>query len=266
LAVARRRKGDRAMKSRQCASRTATSFLIARSLGEPISSRNSLSVVTTCLNMRPPLLSRRLRASSAGVRRPAASSDEPVLQIARAGLRWALRRRPEATAARRLHQEHVAGPHEDPDLLGLEHTGPTAAREEPVPVRKPILTPEEAIGRVTHAIPRGVRDRRLLDVHAEPEHGAHPAPIHAVPARVGAKLVVLERERKARLGDFHAPELDPARRLPFARGLPTVALGAGTATRARVEHVPDQRAPGARVHALDRDAQAPAPARDGARG
>src|SRR5207244_13478426 len=90
--------------------------------------------------------------------------------------------------------------------------------------------------------------------------------MHAVPARVGAKLVVLERERKARLGDFHAPELDPARRLPLARGLPTVALGAGTATRARVEHVPDERAPGARVHALDRDAEAPAPARDGARG
>src|SRR2546430_14402974 len=53
----------------------------------------------------PLISSRRLRASSAGVRRPAASSDEPVLQIARAGLRWALRRRPEATAARRLQME-----------------------------------------------------------------------------------------------------------------------------------------------------------------
>src|SRR5213596_205560 len=251
LAVASRRNGDRAMKARQCSSRTATSFLIARWLGEPSSSRSSLSVVTMCLNMRPPVSS--------------ASRDEAVLAVRSARRARPFRRRPVPAAARRLHQEHVAGPHADPDLFGLEDAERTAAREESVAMREPLGAAEEAVGRVTHAVARRVRDRGLRDVHPKSEHRAHAAAVHAVPAGVGAELVVLEREREPRLRDFHAPELDPARRLPFARGLPAVADGGRAAAGARVEHVPDERASRAWVHALDRDAEPPAPARDGAR-
>src|SRR4030095_969523 len=88
----------------------------------------------------------------------------------------------------------------------------------------------------------------------------------AVARGVGAELVVLERQREARLRHFHAAELDPARGLPLPRGLPAVADGGGAAAWTRVEHVPDERALGARFDALDRDAEAPAPARDDAVG
>src|SRR5438046_7658695 len=43
---------------------------------------------------------------------------------------------------------------------------------------------EEAVGRVTHAVARRVRDRGLRDVDAESEHRAHATAVHAVPAGV----------------------------------------------------------------------------------
>src|SRR4030095_14136203 len=87
--------------------------------------------------------------------------------------------------------------------------------------------------------------------------------MHAVPAGVGAELVVLEREREARLGDLDAAELDAAGRLALALGLPAVTGHGVAAARTRVEHVPDEGTPRPRIHALDGDPEAPTPAGDG---
>src|SRR5205807_2347876 len=77
---------------------------------------------------------------------------------------------------------------------------------------------------------------------------------------VGPELVTLEEEREARLRDLHRAELDAARGLPLARGLPAVARRRGAAAPARVEEVPDELALVAWVRPRDRDAEAPRPA------
>src|SRR5262245_25697754 len=120
----------------------------------------------------------------------------------------------------------------------------------------------DAVRGVAHAIAGGVGHGGLGDVHPQPEHGAHAAAMRAVAAGVGAELVVLERQRKARLGDLDAAELDPARRLALAGRLPAIARDRGAAAGPRVKHVPDEWPPRARIDALDRDAEPPAPAGD----
>src|SRR5439155_11639858 len=86
-------------------------------------------------------------------------------------------------------------------------------------------------------------------------------PESPVAARVGTELVAREEERKAGLRHLDAPELDAAGRLALARGRPPVAGGGGAPATPRVEQVPDERAPGARVDPLERDAEALGPAR-----
>src|SRR5204862_189909 len=116
-------------------------FLIARSLGEPSRSRSSLSVVTTCLNMRPP--------SSP------ASTDETVVEVRGARRARPLRRRAVAAAARRLDVEHVPRPHDDADFLGLEDSRRAPAREETIAVREPVPAAEQAVGSMPHTVAGG---------------------------------------------------------------------------------------------------------------
>src|SRR5262249_19918490 len=183
---------------------------------------------------------------------------EAVLSIARPRRAGALRRRSVAASPGRFDQEHVALADGHADFLGLQDARRAPVRFEPVAMRQPVLAPEQAVRRVAHAVAGGVGDRRLVDVDAQPEHGADAAPMHAVAGGIGTELVPLEREREARLGALDAAELDPAGRLSLARGLPAVAGRAGAAARPRVEHVPDERLARARVHPLDPDPE-PAP-------
>src|SRR5437773_313840 len=114
----------------------------------------------------------------------------------------------------------------------------------------------------SRAVTRRVRDRRLLDIHTQAQHGADAAAVHPVARRIGPEFMVLEGQREARLRHLDATELDPSGRLSLARGLPAVAGGRRSAAGARVEHVPDERLPGPWVHPLDRDAEAAAPPRE----
>ena len=132
----------------------------------------------------------------------------------------------------------------------------------PVAVRQPVLAAQDPVGRVADAVARGVAQRGLGGLHAQLEHRPHAAPELPVARRVGAELVALEEERKARLRDLDAAELDAARRLALAGGLPPVAGRGGAAAAARVEEVPDELAPRPRVRARDRDAEAARPARE----
>src|SRR5262245_66180208 len=107
-------------------------------------------------------------------------------------------------------------------------------------MRKAVLAATDAVGRVPHAVAGGIGHGGLGDIHPKPEHRAHAAAMHTVTAGVNAELVVLERQRKARLGDLDAAELDPARRLALAGRLPAVARDRGAAAGPRVKHVPDE--------------------------
>src|SRR5215472_8820591 len=93
-----------------------------------------------------------------------------------------------------------------------------------------------------------------------------PAAERAGAAGIRAKLVPCKEQRKARLGDFQAAELDAAGGMPLARAGPAVARGRSAAAGARLKHVPDEAAFAARIAALDGDAEAPAPACHGAVG
>src|SRR5262245_65605772 len=117
-------------------------------------------------------------------------------------------------------------------------------------MRQAVLAAEQAVGRVAHAVTRGVGHGRLFDVHAQPQHRADAAAMHAVAGRIGTELVTLERQREPRLGDLDAAELDPARGLPLACGLPAVAGRARAAARPRVETVPDERLGRPRVYGI----------------
>src|SRR5215467_16270419 len=78
----------------------------------------------------------------------------------------------------------------------------------------------------------------------------------------------LEKQWETYLGDFEAAEFDAARRLPFPTARPAVAGSGRAAARPRLEEMPDEGlAAGATVGsgsagilALDRDAEAAAPA------
>src|SRR5215475_15873056 len=119
---------------------------------------------------------------------------------------------------------------------------------------------------MAHAVARGVALGGLGCLHAQPEYGADAAAELPVALGVGAELVALEEERKARFRHFDATELDPARGLTLTRRLPAVARRRGAATAARVEEMPDERALGPRVLARDGDAEAARPAGQGTLG
>src|SRR5439155_15367355 len=140
-----------------------------------------------------------------------------------------------AATPARLHQEHVARAHEDAHLLGLERPVGSAPGAEAVAVGEPVLPPEDPVGRVADAVPGGVGERGLRDLGVELEDGAEAAAVLPVPARAGPELVAREEQREAHLRHLDAPELDPARRLPFPRGRPAVTGGRGPAPGPRVE-------------------------------
>src|SRR5205823_3055607 len=125
---------------------------------------------------------------------------------------------------------------------------------------------EHAIRGMADAIAGGVRLRALGGLHRQLEQRADAAAEAAVSGGVGAELVEREEQREARLGHLHAAELDAAGGLPFARRLPAIARCRRAAAAARVEQMPDERAPRARVYALDGDAKAPRPPGDDALG
>src|SRR4051812_30529650 len=73
--------------------------------------------------------------------------------------------------------------------------------------------------------------------------------------------MVTEIKWKARFGDFDAAEFESTHAVPLPdRGI-AVAARRRTAARPRLEHVPDEIAPVARVLALDGDPEAPTPTR-----
>src|SRR6266508_1100779 len=170
-------------------------------------------------------------AGGVAVRLPA---HEAVVPIDLPRSLRASRRRPVATAPGGLDQEHVALPHENPDFLGLQHAHRTTARPKSVAVRETIVAAEKTIRGVAHSITRGVRDRRLLDVYTQAQHGADAAAVHAVTGGVRPEFVVLEGQGEARLRHLHAAELDPAGRLSLARRLPSVTDGRRAAAGAGV--------------------------------
>src|SRR5919106_3959385 len=223
--------------------------------------------------MFPAVSAWRLVSSSeratASERRSAAAAlpaHEAVGHVGRACRLASLTRRPVPTTARGFDEEDVAGPDRDTNLLGLQDAGRAAPGEQAVSMRLTVLAAEEAVGRVAHTVARGVGHAGLVDVDAQAQDRPHPTPVLAVAGRVGTELVVLERERKARFRDLDAAELDAAGRLALARRLPAVTDRGRSPTRPGMEHVPDERALGARVLTLDRDAEAPAPARERAVG
>src|SRR5258705_1184750 len=72
--------------------------------------------------------------------------------------------------------------------------------------------------------------------------------------------MVPEVEWEAHFGTLDAAELESAHRVPLAdRGI-AVAAGGRAAAGPRLEHVPDEIAPVARIFALDRDPESPPPA------
>src|SRR5437879_4527790 len=131
---------------------------------------------------------------------------------------------------------------------------------------KAVLAAEQTVRSVANAVARRVGHGGVLDVDPQPKDRADAAAVHPVAGGIGAELVPLEGQRKPRLRDLDAAELDPAGRLPLTRRLPPVADGRRAAAGASVEHVPDERLAGSRVHALDRDAEAPTPSREHALG
>src|SRR6266851_5322071 len=114
---------------------------------------------------------------------------------------------------------------------------------------EPVLSAQHPVGRVADPVARGIAKRGLGGLHAQLEHRSHTAAVAAVARGVRAELVPLEEERKARLRHLDAAELDAARRLALAGGLPAVARGGSAAAAARVEEVPDELAlvPGIRA-------------------
>src|SRR5204862_4578316 len=103
------------------------------------------------------------RASTPPPSSPGAALRDPAVADARRARRARpLRRRPVPAAARRLDEEHVARPDDDADLLRFQGPRRPAAREEPVAMREPVLAAEQPVGRVAHAVARGVGAGGLL--------------------------------------------------------------------------------------------------------
>src|SRR5947209_12595607 len=195
-----------------------------------------------------------------------ASGNKPTRDVVRARGRAARRGIAPAAAAARGHLETVARTHLDAGFLGADRARRTAGGVEHVMMRRAVGAAENPAGAVAGAVARRVGERRLLDLDREREQPARTAAKGAVAAGIRAELMPRKEQRKPRLGDFQAAELDAAGRMPLARAGPAVARRRGAAAWARLKHVPDEAALRARIAALDGNAEAPPPARHGAVG
>src|SRR5258705_2905311 len=187
--------------------------------------------------------------------------DEAVDAVGGARLGRAARRRAVAAAAHGLDQEDGARRDRDAHLLRLQHAR-LAPREHAVAMGKAVLAAQHPVGRIADPVARGIAERGLGRLHAHLEHRSHAAAVAPVARRVRPELVALEEEREARLRNLDAAELDPARRLALARGLPAVARGGCAAAAPPVEELPDELALVPGIRARDRDAEATRPARE----
>src|SRR5579864_2195792 len=131
---------------------------------------------------------------------------------------------------------------------------------EGVAVRLAVSAAEDAAGAMAHAFAGGVADCRLRGLYDHLDDAAGAAAVLAGAAGIRAELVRLEKQRETRLGHFEAAELDAASRVPFAGAGPAVAVRRGPAARTALEEMPKERPLRPRVLALDRDAEAAAPA------
>src|SRR5215475_380401 len=120
-----------------------------------------------------------------------------------------------------------------------------------VMMRRAVGAAENAAGAVARAVACGIGKRRFLCLDHEREQTTGAAAERAVAAGIRAELVAREEQREAHLGDLQAAELDAAGGMPFADARPAVAGGRAAASRARLEHVPDEWPVAARVLPLD---------------
>ena len=129
---------------------------------------------------------------SSGRARRRSSRHEAVLDVRGAGGRGAPRRLAPAAAARGHDVEDGARRNGNADFLGLEDA-PLAAGHEDVAVGQAVLAAQDAVGGMADSIARRVALGRLGRLHAESEHGAHPAAKLAVTERIGPELVPSRR-------------------------------------------------------------------------
>src|ERR1043166_6412562 len=163
-----------------------------------------------------------------------ASGNEPVLDVARVRGRAARRRIAPTAAAGRGNLEAVAGTHLDAGFLGADHARRAAGGVQNVMMRRAVGAAENPAGAMACAVAGGVGERWLLYLDRESEQPARLAAERAVAAGGRAGLMARKEQRKARLGDLQAAELDAAGRMPLARAGPAVARRRGAAPRARL--------------------------------
>src|SRR5262245_16022003 len=95
---------------------------------------------------------------------------------------------------------------------------------------------------MAHAVAGGVALGGPVRLHPELQDRADSAAEPAVARRARPELMTREEQRKARLRDLDAAELDAAGGLALAGRLPPVTHRRRAAAAPRVEEVPDERA------------------------
>src|SRR5215468_7947101 len=134
-----------------------------------MATRPSESTATRSVKVPPTSMPMRYMsaASTQATRRAVAilPGDEAVLQIGSARSGIAPRGLAPAASARRDDVEDGARWNGDADLLGLEHA-PLAFGDHDVAVRQTILAAENAVGRMAHAVARGVALGGIGGLHA----------------------------------------------------------------------------------------------------
>src|SRR5262245_53907219 len=131
---------------------------------------------TATRSVKVPATSMPMRYMSAASARATARAvavlpgDEAILQIRGARGRIAPRGLAPAASACGHDVEDGAGWNGDADLLGLEHA-PLAFGDHDVAVRQAVLAAEDAVGRMAHAVARGVALGGLGGCHAQPGSG-----------------------------------------------------------------------------------------------
>src|SRR5262249_32138592 len=152
------------------------------------------------------------------------------------------------------------GRNDNADLLGLQDAVILSCRNEQVVVRLAVLATEHAARAVARAVACRVGFCGLADLDFQIEVDAEAAAIAPLAAGVGTEFVPAEMQRKAHLCDLDAAEFDATDGVPLADRRPAVAAGRRAAARPRMKHVPDETAAGARIFALDGDAESSSPA------
>src|SRR5581483_7091064 len=193
--------------------------------------------------------------------RCASSRDEPAVAVGGDRRGVAPGRVAPAAAAARFDHQAVAGADFEAGLLGADRPRLAVAGIKHIAVRPAVLAAKDAAGAVHYPVAGSVGQSRLGGLDHHLDDPARTAAVLPGAARIGAELVFLEEQRKARLGHFEAAELDAAGGLPLAAAGPAVARRRGAAARPRLKEMPDEGtvAP-ARILALDGDAEAPPPA------